>query len=247
MPLIEWRTVRGWVSATGAVIAALATVYLGVIQEHPKWHNDAGQLAAIAVVGAVAVVSAIARPVRIFAIEKYEQNRHSIEVALRGLAWAVHEHTGGVVPVQPLGASAWVIRGIFHKRLHRVARERVTDYPVPSDVKWTKGKGVIGTCWDTAREQVRNTHSLYAGLSATSESDWEAVDDDIRMGMSFRDFCQVKGKYGSVIAVPVRDSNNRLRGVVALDSPKGFHTHLKQEGTVARVHSAANLIGGWLA
>lgn len=248
MLLFEWRVVRAWVSAAGGVLAALATIYLGVARENPAWKNRGGEIAALGVVGSIAVISAISRPIRIFAIGAYEKNLHKIEVALRGLAWAVHEHTGAVVPVKPLGASAYKIRGWRDgkKHLYRIARERVTDYPVPSDIVWTRGKGVIGQCWATSREQICNTDRLFRSITAATEEEWEQVDPDIRMGMTFSDYCQIKGKYGTVIAVPARDANNQLRGVIALDCPPGYHTILKTQGVVEKVNSAANLIGGWL-
>jgi hypothetical protein len=153
--LPEWRTVRAWISGLAGVAAAVATAYLVWAQLYPEETERSWEIKSIIVVGTVAISSSLARPLQIYTIERLERQHDKVAAALRGLPWTVHQLTGGAVPVQPIGASAWVVTPWWpFRRLHRIAHERVSDTPGPSSVRWTKGKGVIGHCWAKGREQV---------------------------------------------------------------------------------------------
>ena len=102
--------------------------------------------------------------------------------------------------------------------LHRVGRERIRNTPPPSNVVWTKGKGVIGRCWATATDQGVNLAALFGPDPVLTESDWLARPEADRIGMSFSDYEKTKN-HGAVVATPILDREGEVIGVVSADAP----------------------------
>jgi hypothetical protein len=240
----EWRTVRAWIGAGAGSIAAVATGYLVWVQLHPEDGNKDWEIRGILIVGTVSVVTAFAPLVRIYTIERFDKHRERVAVALRGLPWAVHESTKGRVPVPPLGASAWVIRGWGpFRHLRRIGRERVNDTPGPSNILWTKGKGVIGRTWQTGQVECANTGAFDTQYGQHQQAEWDRLDHDARGGLSYKEYVQIRGKYGTVIAVPmVNRRDGQLLGVVALDGPPGCHEDLSEPKIIQSVGRAAGVV-----
>ncbi len=249
MRLPEWRTVRAIVSAFGAVVAAAATAFLALVNAKVWMGSDREKFWAVATVAAVAIGSSVARPVRIVVLGKQVKQRLQIGAALRSLPWSINQQTDGAVPVPPLGASAWLVKGYGKRQaLKRIGRERVQDTPGPSNVKWIKGKGALGRCWELERAQVIDTGKIDARWGKCSQDDWEQkCRPDTRMGLTYEEFRKVTGKYGTVIAVPMFDArNDKVIGCVSLDAPAGLHLQLVNADAEAAVASAAVVIAALL-
>ncbi len=243
MRLPDGRVVRAWIGAGAGVIAAVATAYLLWVQLHPEAGRRFWEIASITAVGILAIGRSVARPLHLITTERLEARRHKVSAPLRGLPWTVHELTDQRVPVRPLGASAWVVTPWWpFQRLKRIAHERVNETPGPSQVRWTKGKGVIGHCWAMGREQTVNTGAFDQAHARCTREEWDRLDVKTRRGMTYKDYRQVRGKYGTVIAVPMFDQQERMIGVVALDSPVGFHEHLSTPSVIEAVGAAAGVV-----
>lgn len=245
MVVAPWHAIRAWMSAIGGAIAAGCTYYLGRATADSGFGTQRGRVVALTLIAVIAIVSSFARPIRVYFIDRIERQRRKAEDAMRALPWAVNELTGA--PVRPLGASTWVVVGFWRfKRLYRLARERVDDIPTPSEIRWTKGKGVIGMCWNTGREQVIDTGSLYAEYAGCDQASWNMAPAEVRSGMSHRDFTRIEGKYGTVVAVPVTCKGEKVIGVVALDAPPGHHEELADPAVVEAVGHAAVVVANLL-
>jgi hypothetical protein len=244
----EWRTVRASTSALAGVAAALATAYLALVNAKVWEGTDRQKFWAVVTIAAVAIGSSLARPIRIFVVGKQVKQSNKIHTALRGLPWAINKQTGGRVPVPPLGASAWLIKGWGKRRyLKNIGRERVEDYPGPSSIKWTKGKGVLGKAWQEERAQIIDVGKIDARHGKCSEEQWLKVRDDTRMGLSYQEYCKIRGKYGTVVVAPMFDPrNSKVIGFVSLDAPVGVHQELESADAVGAVSSAARVIADLL-
>lgn len=242
--LSDWRGLRAWISGLGAGAAAIAGGYLIWVQLYPADKHGGLHLAAIIVVTAVALGSALARPLRIHTLDRADRQRDKVADALRMLPWAAHDLTDGEVPVRPLGASAWlIVLTLRGQRLHRIARERINQTPGPSKIRWTKGKGVIGSCWKTGKDACYHAEAFDTLHGGDTRTDWDELDHDTRMGLAFDEYVQVRGKYGTVIAVPLTDRRrDKIIGVVALDAPRGWHEWLKQPKVTQAVADAAGTV-----
>ena len=243
MHLIDWRVVRAWVSALATILAASGTGYLVWVQLHPESENTRLDWVSILVVGLVAVGTSFARLVRLYTVERFAERQSKVGVALRSLAWAVHYSTNQAVPVQPLGASAFVVVGFGpFKWLRRLAHERVNDSPGETlGVRWTKGKGILGVAWSSGREACVNTGRFDAQHRNCSEGEWNMLGEDDRRRLTYREYRSIEGKYGTVIVVPMID-RERVIGVVALDCPPGHHHRLDNPLVIELVANASSLI-----
>ena len=78
-------------------------------------------------------------------------------------------------------------------------------------------------------------------LRQVTRKEWSTVDPDLRLGLSWREYEKVRGKYGVVLASPIIDdrvSPARVVGCVAVDAPSGSRTKLTQAPVRERVASA---------
>jgi len=135
------------------------------------------------------------------------------------------------VPLDKLGISVFAIRrGIGMKwwfipwrveRLKRVFRFRLSNYPPPSPVRWTKGKGTIGECWQTGIKAIHDRRSAAArygrGNHPTGDR-YEGVAAIDRCGFTESEFIQTIDKYGEILAVPITEQHSgELIGVLSID------------------------------
>ena len=139
----DHKPLRAFASGVAALIAAAAAAYLLWEQKHPDGHTG-WQLWCILIISAIGILSAVARIVRIFTIDGYEARERRVNLALRALAWSVHDITASPQDqtdrndpdlVRALGCSAWIVTGqVRPKRMCRIGRERVNVIPVPSKI-----------------------------------------------------------------------------------------------------------------
>lgn len=176
-------------------------------------------------------------------VDRVVTQEKKIATSLRALTWTVAELIPGA-QVRPLGASAFIVAGVpGYRWLHRVGHERVNSVPGPTiGVRWTKGKGIIGQVWMEGREECAGSEAFDAAHSGDNEATWDALDLATRRGLSWAEYQKIKGKYGTVIAVPIV-LDQEVVGVVALDTPAGYTPSIATAGVVQAVGDAATTIG----
>lgn len=255
---VNWRVLRLWINVVAAILAAASTFYLGYIQSHPGYltkqttgpnphavHTDYRTLA-LSVLATVALGTALARPLRALTTSRIQQRRDRVKAAMRGLPWTVHDTCGQGVPVREIGASAWLAVNLGRwSWLYRLSRERFSPSPQASNIRWSKGKGVIGQCWRDEREKIINTEDHdkhWTDRTQTEWDNWTGPGFDTRMGLSWAEFQKITGKYGTVVAVPIKDGNEKVIGVVAVDGPPGYHVQLACKEVKEDVTRAAALV-----
>jgi hypothetical protein len=125
-------------------------------------------------------------------------------------------------PWDQTGIQAFLVVGwLWRQRQIRVAKIRLSSAP-SSGVAWTKGKGVIGVCWETRTRQLEQLDEQpFKDLAKTDREQWLALDRRTTYGLSFDDYQTLGRKYGTVAAVPIMTSDDKYMGCIALDTPSG--------------------------
>lgn len=115
-------------------------------------------------------------------------------------------------------------RTLFSPKLRRVERFRLGG-GLPSAIKWTYGRGVVGLCWEKSMVVSFDSFKHYGSLLNCTQVDWEeTVGEEVKMGMSFAEFERIRGKYGAVVAAPMLTlDDNDFLGCVSMDVPWGDH------------------------
>lgn len=115
------------------------------------------------------------------------------------------------------GIQAFVVRGWGPwRRQERLAKIRLGAIP-SSGIRWQKGKGVIGRCWETRSPQYHDLAAHFAQLNV-AEARWDSRSETERFGLTFKDFSIVKDKYGIVAAVPIVKQDQYV-GCLTADMP----------------------------
>lgn len=145
------------------------------------------------------------------------------------LAAEVHRITG--IDLEILGVSVWRVyvpgrRWWPHRRhvdcLERVERFRIGAHPAPSDASWTKGKGVIGKCWDNEQllfQDWGSTQRSFSGVTSMSDSRWNGVTANRRWGFDRTNYLDAINKYAQVLAQPITDRHGAFIGCLSIDIP----------------------------
>jgi hypothetical protein len=143
-----------------------------------------------------------------------------------------------------VGMNAFVIRSGRWRRpryLHRIGRERISIHPLPSEVVWTRGKGVIGRCWELNSDVAVDLAKHFAPYAAFTEAEWNALPTDERFGLSYVEFRRTE-QLGPVVATPMQESNGTIIGVVSVDGPPGSFVRLSSEPVREALGAAATTI-----
>jgi hypothetical protein len=117
-----------------------------------------------------------------------------------------------------------------HPRLWRAEKIRLAEFGGASRVHWTFRKGVIGECWmahhvigfdcwKNYRPYLDFDDEGNPSGPGVDERTWNDPSNGARMGLSYREFGEVAGKYGAVIATPLHSRTHRWVGCVTLDVP----------------------------
>lgn len=127
------------------------------------------------------------------------------------------------IPMPDLGVSVFLIERTGWIRrvemLARLIRVRLKDAPQASDILWTQGKGVIGRAWESRRPVHEATGHLAEkyGARDLSESVWSRVSKTAKQGFTRDEFITTVHKYAEILAVPIKDDQGVVLGVVSLD------------------------------
>jgi hypothetical protein len=144
-----------------------------------------------------------------------------------------------------IGLNAFMIerRGRWRSELHlrRIGRERISIHPLPSEVVWTRGKGVIGRCWDLNSDVAVDLAKHFAPYQGLTEAEWDALPPDERFGLSYLEFRRTD-HLGPVVATPIQKSDGTIVGVVSVDGPPGTYTRLSSEPVREAIGAAATTI-----
>ncbi|MCU1668060.1 MAG: hypothetical protein JWP40_987 [Blastococcus sp.] len=214
--IVTLRTVAAALAVGGA--SGAATQQAGLWNGHPHW-------ALWTCIGLPATV-AVGEQVRLIRAETRRgplaQRQEAIDRALNDAVLQISDLTN--YSKWGVGVSAWEVRRAGRnrpERLERFGRRRFTDRPTPSEITWTRGKGVIGTCWqeqDEVHRDLRAACTRYPNGSVTPEK-FKSVRPDLKLGMTLEEFRMMIGKYGEVLAVPIKNRNGKFLGCVAVDVP----------------------------
>lgn len=232
---IKWRLRTGVpfrvVVATAAAAALIleGVVGFGAWTTAPTWLLIS-LVVFLALVGLRDNLREIARRRR--AKEEHEQ-RDEVSKYLAAAMLNVTKIIG--VPTEQLGMSVFLVRKappvVGEAYLHRYRRYRFVDFPAPSGVDWTIGKGAIGECWRTMDwaltdwDDIRSRHQLHLAAGRVDEALWATIPEDDRHGLSREEFSRIHCKYGEVLAVPMVVEGTFL-GCVALDRTMDSTPHV---------------------
>jgi len=110
-----------------------------------------------------------------------------------------------------LGCCVWLIPKEIGAGLEMAGSFQFHNRP-PSGVSWTTGKGSVGRCW---AEKCMVVADL-APLHNLSKLEFQALDEEIRLGLSLEDFRATEA-YWAVWAIPSKDLLGTLIGCVSID------------------------------
>jgi hypothetical protein len=135
------------------------------------------------------------------------------------------------ISIMHLGASVFLIkkkivwvgwRKGFWRRpeiLDRWDRIRLSDHPQPSKVRWSLGKGAVGSAWKTGRAAHRDWKNINArwGSRSPTTQQFAGMAAHTRAGLEHAEFVALLGKYSETLAVPIMNDGGRVFGVLSVD------------------------------
>ncbi|GCE75880.1 hypothetical protein [Cellulomonas biazotea] len=226
----ELRRVDAWVqigrvvlivlAASAAATQIMAARYPGTAKDPSLWPGAA------VLTGVVLIVATAAESVwglfRVRHRGRSEANALQIEKQLVSVLVQVAKEAH--IDVDVAGCNVWRIYTPRHgaPALHRVGHRRLSDYPPMSDRAWTKGKGVIGRCWDSGQTRFWDFTALQEKMknkTELSEAAWRAMKPADRWGFDRDEYLDAIRKYQQVLAVPIVDSQGQVLGCISIDIP----------------------------
>jgi hypothetical protein len=110
-----------------------------------------------------------------------------------------------------------------HRRLRRVVRYRLNEYPQGWGIQWSDRKGVVGQAMRDISPRHFDWREVAAAWNRPGNLPWEAytsLSEAERMGFSYDEYRKVARKYSEGLAVPiVSNGQGRVLGVFAVDLP----------------------------
>ena len=230
-----------------ALLAAAAAVILGLRGAGVLQPSRRVVVGAVVVAAVLAAASTIGGAWREWRERRLGAQADLVDFQLTATMWAIVDQAGGSLDFRDLGLAVYRVERVWwrpwHRRLRRIYRVRAKRRPATSDIGWYPGKGVIGACVERREVVACDLRQLYAGLGPLSEREWDTVvPPDVRLGLSFGEYGDVRDKYDVVVASPVIDDTGRhavVRGCLALDGPDGSFTSLTSEEVLGLLDSAA--------
>ena len=211
-----------WFRLANAAVATVATAGLLLIQTdlwNPK-HIFGWTVSLIVVLAGEAVGQEGAAAWRAYRTDRRHRFQEKARVALNS---ALLKLSRCGLDLEQVGVSAFLVRRRWwcpwRPILERIARVRLPSTPPGSSITWTKGKGVIGVCWETHNPVAKNTQQAYKAYMGCSKEKWKQVPSDVRMRMTHKDFVRIAQKYAGVVAVPIVTIGGRPKvvGCVSVD------------------------------
>ena len=124
-------------------------------------------------------------------------------------------------------APKWVRRRAQTTELWRAARFRSSGDLTPTEIRWTKGRGAIGICWQERAAEGYNLVQLWPSIelpAAEWKSAFEQKEESVKMGLSGGEAYRLRNNYGAVRVVPIRvhratSSRSIFYGCLSIDTP----------------------------
>jgi hypothetical protein len=220
------------ITTTYRVALALAGASIGVLQvlvstKVVTW-SPWVVVSIASALGAIAFVDNTRLVYHKFRMHERELARSRMHKPLIGALNAVATARG--IPLQCLGISVFAVRSRLgvkgyvipweKRRLKRVFRFRLSDWPPRSAVNWSEGKGTIGECWGTGVKAFHDRREVAArfGGRPPTESEFGVMSAAERSGFTRAEFVQTINKYGEILAVPIaKDHSGQIVGVLSID------------------------------
>lgn len=240
----------GLVWAVLQAIAGVAATAAVALDQASKIHLTKLELAlALAITAYLAAGAPIGRAIRNFRFDRSASFSTEVQSALGGALLLLLKREG--FDIATAGLSVFVIRWSWwpypRRRLERVARLRLAALPQGSNIKWTRGKGVIGRCWELNEPLRAPTAETYAGYLSCSRKQWRGLTRKERHRFRWREFRQIAPKYQGVVAIPIRGPKDQCVGVTSLDVKAGAaYDQISSDEAAEIVAEASRTIGGLL-
>lgn len=203
-------------------------------------------VACIVISAALAAVTTIGGAWSEWRRRRLGARRELADLSLTAAAWAIVDQVGGSLDFRDLGVAVYRLGRVwwwpFRRRLIRLHRVRASRRPTASRVAWRPGKGVIGACVTKGEVVAVDLAQMYHDLGHPTEAEWLAVPEEIRLGLTYEEYLDVRDKYGVVIASPLIDdtgTSSQVAGCVALDGPEGQLTSLSSDEVLGLLNSTA--------
>lgn len=152
--------------------------------------------------------------------------RQDLEQLLRAALVQIHELTG--LKWTEIGVHVFLVHTRWRFRSwpwrydvqRHTARVKMTQYPPPTGITWTKGKGVIGRCWDLKGSVAVDVRAAYQPYMNATREEWDRLPADVRFGLTFEEFTRTKGYAGAILATPIlTEMGAAYLGCVSVDAP----------------------------
>jgi hypothetical protein len=228
-----------------AVVAAAAAVLLGLDGGGVLDAPDGLIVAAVVTTAALAAGSTIASAWGEWRRRRLGAQRDLVDIQLTGAAWAIVDQVPDL-DYRDLGLAAYRLQRSWwrlgRERLRRIHRVRASRRPVTSNIRWGPGKGVIGACVSRGEVVAVDLRQLYDDLGEPGATEWATLPDDVRLGLSYAEYLDVRDKYDVVVATPVIDDTGgvaKVGGCVSLDGPAGRFDDLTSDEVLSVLAWAA--------
>lgn len=232
-----------------ALLAAGAGAVLALNGAHVIHASLRVLLASVVTSAALAAVTTIGSAWGEWRGRRLAERRELAAISLEAAAWAIVDQVGAGLDYRDLGVAAYRIGRRwwwpFSSRLVRVERVRPSRRPTASQVSWRPGKGVIGACVAKGEVVAVDVAQMYRDLGSPTEEEWETVPAEIRQGLSYVEYLDVRDKYAVVIAAPIIDdagSSSNVVGCIALDGPEGRFQELQSDEVLGLLNSTATTL-----
>lgn len=134
---------------------------------------------------------------------------------------------------------AWDLPPI-RRELVEVGDVQLRSMPKPG-VRWTKGKGLVGICWDLNQDVNADLVTDWVPYRHLPEQAWNALPEEVRYGLEFKEF-QRTARFEAIVATPIQDKAGRFRGCVSVDSTAGLFDALWAGRPRGLMQGAARMI-----
>jgi hypothetical protein len=168
------------------------------------------------------------------------EERLALEEPTKACVVGISKETS--IPIVKIGITVFVVLKsrfhLWHGVQKRMVRIRLDSNPVPTQIKWTRKKGLLGECW-TQRRDARLNHPEHFGshLNCT-KAQWKLLPQVVTTNLSYEDFKQIR-HYGFALASPMTDSHGHYRGCIVVQVPAEFEQELDSPEILELIHTAA--------
>jgi hypothetical protein len=230
-----------------AVLGAGAAAGLALRSAKLWTPSDRVTIALVVAVAVVAVISSSMAAVGDVRRQRRAGADQDAERALTAALWAIVdllEASGTPVDYRDLSLSVYRLRRrrLRTPQLRRVHMLRARNRPEASGIRWAPGRGVIGTCVETGRLVAQDFAALSDAPDLRTAEDWDELPAEVRLGLTWEQFCAARDKYGTVVAAAVtvdRPAGSEIIGCIALDGPRDLEDELSATPVVNRALEAA--------